>query len=198
MEKDKMVIVALIAIIIVLLIGLVAVMSNMSKENTKLTFKCNSTMTEGEYLKVKLTDANKTAIAKQTVNITVVSENGTADYHSVKTNENGVGKLKIDKNSGKYNVTVSYGGNDRFNGCNATKKITIEEKVIETQSTESSSTSCDTYVEREENGFKYGYKDGRYGFWTPSGNFIEDKSRALSGQDPVEPFMRDGDFYSQL
>ena len=27
---------------------------------------------------------------------------------------------------------------------------------------------------------------------------MEDKSRALSGEDPIEPFTRDGDFYSQL
>lgn len=198
MEKDKMIIVALAAVILVLIIGLVAVMPNMTKQDTKLGFKCNSTMTEGDYIKIKLTDANGTAIANQTVNVTVLSKGGTADYHTVKTNQKGVGKLKMDKNPGKYNVSVSYGGNDKFNGCNATKKITVEEKVVEAQSTASSGTSSDTYVEREENGFKYGYKDGRYGFWTPTGNFIEDKSRALSGQDPVEPFMRDGDFYSQL
>ena len=86
-------------------------------------------------------------------------------------------------------ILVSPHGN-----VNATQQT--YEKVVETKST--SSTSTDTYVERTEGDFKYGYKDGRYGFWTPSGNFIEDKSRAISGEDPKEPFMRDGDFYSQL
>ncbi|WP_405290295.1 hypothetical protein [Methanobrevibacter sp.] len=49
--------------------------------------------------------------------------------------------MKLDKNAGKYNVTISYGGNDKYNGCNATKKITIEEMVVEAQSTHSSGSS---------------------------------------------------------
>ena len=97
---------------------------------------------------------------------------------------------------GKYDVNVTYGGNENYTGNNTTQKLTVKEKekVVESQPTH----STDTYIERTEGNFKYGYKDGRYGFWTPSGNFIEDKSRAISGEDPKEPFMRDGDFYSQL
>ena len=114
----------------------------------------------------------------------------------VKTDKKGKAKIDLDLKKGKYKVKVAYGGNENYTGNNTTQKLTIkEEEVVEAEPTV---TSSDTYIEREENGFKYGYKEGRYGFWTPSGNFIEDKSRALSGQDPVEPFMRDGDFYSQL
>ena len=119
----------------------------------------------------------------------------------VKTNSKGKAKLDLDLKKGKYNVNVTYGGNENYTGNNTTQKLTIKEKVVQTQtasSSSSSSHSSDTYVERTEGGFKYGYKDGRYGFWTPSGNFIEDKSRALAGEDPMEPFMRDGSFNDQL
>ena len=75
--------------------------------------------------------------------------------------------------------------------------ITEKEKVAERQYS-SASTSGATYVERTEGNLKYGYKDGRYGFWTPTGMFHEDKSRALSGQDSPEPFMEDGLFYDQF
>ena len=136
-----MIILALIVIIAALLVGMVAMMPNMSKQDTNLKFKSNSTLTEGDSLKVKLTDDNGTAIANQTVNITITDKDGSSDYHSVVTNENGTGKLKLDKNAGKYNVTISYGGNDKYNGCNATKKITIEEMVVEAQSTPSSGSS---------------------------------------------------------
>ena len=114
----------------------------------------------------------------------------------VKTNSKGKAKLDLKLKKGNYKVNVSYGGNENYTGNNTTQKLKIKEKekVVEQQS----STQSDTYVERTEGNLVYGYKDGRYGFWTPSGNFIEDKSRALSGEDPIEPFTRDGDFYSQL
>ena len=140
-----MIILALIVVIAALLVGMAAMMMpNMGKQDTKLKFKSNSTLTEGDSLKVKLTDANGTAIANQTVNIIITNKNKSTD-HSVVTNEKGVGTLKMDKDAGKYNVTVSYGGNDKYNGCNVTKKITIEEKVAEAQVSSSSSGGSSDY-----------------------------------------------------
>ena len=139
MDKNKIIILALIVVIAALLVGMAfTMMPNMTKQDTKLKFKSNSTLTKGDSLKIKLTDANGTAIANQTVNITITNKNGASDNHSVVTNAKGVGTLKLDKGAGKYNVTVSYGGNDKYNGCNATEKLTIEEKVDEVQSTSSS------------------------------------------------------------
>ena len=137
MDKNKIIILALIIIIAALLIALAAIMPNMSKQDTNLKFKSNSTLTEGDSLKIKLTDANGTAIANQTVNITITGKDGSSDYHSVVTNEKGVGSLKLDKSPGKYNVTVSYGGNDKYNGCDVTKKVKIEKKVAEVETTSS-------------------------------------------------------------
>lgn len=148
MENNKIIIIALIVIMAALLVGIVAMMPNMNKQDTNLTFKSKSTLTEGDSLKIKLTDTNGTAIANQTVNITITDKDGTSDFHSVVTNENGTGKLKLDKSAGKYNVTVSYGGDDKYNPSNATKKITVEEKVAEAQadySSQSQSSSGNSY-----------------------------------------------------
>ena len=147
MEKNQIIIIALIVVIVALLVGMAAMlMPNMSKQDTQLKFKSNSTLTEGDSLKIKLTDANGTAIANQTVNVTITDKNNASDNHSVVTNEKGVGTLKLDKNAGEYTVTVIYNGNDKYNACNATKKITVEEEVVETepeihQSTQSSGSS---------------------------------------------------------
>ena len=144
MDKNKIIIGVLIVVIIALLIGIFAVMPNLeSKHDTNLTFKCKSTVTEGDSIKVKLTDANGTAIANQTVNVTIEDKDKFSDYHSVVTNDKGVGKVKMDKNPGKYVITISYSGDDKYNGCNATKKITIEEEVVEAEPTSSSSSSSD-------------------------------------------------------
>lgn len=146
MDKNKIIILALIVVIAALLVGMAfTMMPNMGKQDTKLKFKSNSTLTEGDSLKVRLTDANGTAIANQTVNVTITDKDKSNSYYSVVTNEKGVGTLKLDKSTGKYDVTIVYGGNDKYNGCNATKKLTIEEKVAEAQSTSSSSsTSSET------------------------------------------------------
>ena len=141
MEKNEMIILALIVVIAAILIGAATMMPNVTKKDTKLKFKSDATLTEGDSLKIKLTDDNGTAIANQTVNVTIKDDDKSKDYHSVVTNKKGIGTLKLDKNPGKYKVTIIYGGNDKYNGCNATQKITIEEKVIEATVSESSSES---------------------------------------------------------
>ena len=144
MEKNQIIILALIVVILALLVGMVAMMMpNMSKQDTNIKFKGNSTIDKGDSIKIKLTDADGNAIANQQVNVTITDKDKASDYHSVETDENGVGSIKIDKDSGKYSVTVTYGGNDKYNGCNDTKKITIkeeEEAVAESSSSSSSST----------------------------------------------------------
>lgn len=141
MDNNKIIIIVLIAIIAALLVGIFAMMPNASKQDTKLTFESNATLTEGDSIKIKLTDDNGTAIANQTVNVTITDENSTSDYHSVVTDSDGIGMLKLDKVSGDYTVIISYGGNNQFNGCNATQKITIKEEVVEAQSASTSTTS---------------------------------------------------------
>lgn len=197
--ESKNIIIILIVIIVILAaaIGFMVLKPMHAKEPTKIKVDSNKTLYEGDNLSVKLTDLNKTPLSKQNVNITVKDSKGKVVANkTVKTNSKGKAKLDLNLKKGKYDVSVSYGGNENYTGNNTTQKLTVKEKekVAESQPTH----STDTYIERTEGNLKYGYKDGRYGFWTPSGNFIEDKSRAISGEDPKEPFMRDGDFYSQL
>ena len=128
MDRNMIMIVALIAVIAAILVGILATMPQMEKQDTNITFKSNATLTEGDSIKIKLTDANGTAIANQTVNVTVTDKNNASDYHSVIVNEKGIATLKLNKSSGEYDVTVIYGGNDNYTGCNATQKLTIKEK----------------------------------------------------------------------
>ena len=151
MDKNKIIILALIVVIAALLVGMAfTMMPNMTKQDTKLKFKSNSTLTKGDSLKIKLTDANGTAIGNQTLNVTITDKDKSNSYYSVVTNEKGVGTLKLDKSTGKYDVTITYGGNDKYNGCNATKKITIKEKVAEAQSTSASASTQSVYAYKSD------------------------------------------------
>ena len=89
----------MIIVIVALLVGIFAAMPHTAKKDTKLIFKSNSTLTKGDSLKIKLTDANGTAIANQTLNVTIKDKKGVSDNHSVVTNAKGVGTLKLDKDS---------------------------------------------------------------------------------------------------
>ena len=175
--KHKIIIIVLIIIIAALLVGIVAVMPNLNKHDTDLTFKSKSTITEGGSIKIKLTDDNGTALANQTVNITITDKDKTSDYHSVVTDEKGVAKLKLDKDPGKYEITAVYGGDDHYNPCNATKKITVKEKVVEAVVT-SSSTTTNTHTVMGEDGYYYVVDD--------NGNILESlgPSKTYHPDDP--------------
>lgn len=137
-DKHKIIILVLIVIILALLVGLAMVMPNTNKKDTNLTFKGESTISEGDSIKIQLTDDNGTALANQTVNITVTDKDKASSYYSVVTDANGTGELKFDKSAGEYNVTATYNGNENYAGSNANKKVTVEE--VQTTSTSSSSS----------------------------------------------------------
>ena len=148
MEKNKIIILALVVIIVAIIAGIFFSMPHVSKMDTKLSFKSNSTIDEGDSIKIQLTDENGTAIANQTVNVTITDKNKFSDYHSLVTNEKGVGTFKIDKSPGKYDVMISYGGNDKYNSNNASQTITIKEVIEETAVQEQSSTQSQSSSER--------------------------------------------------
>ena len=141
MDKNKIIILALIAIIAALLVGFVAMMPNTNKQDTKLTFKSNSTIANGDSIKIKLTDDNGTKLVNQELNITIIDDKSRSDYYSVLTDDKGKGTLEIHKDAGDYTIAANYGGNEKYNGCNATKKITVEEEVVVEESASSSSNS---------------------------------------------------------
>ena len=143
MEREKIIVIGLLVIILALLVCIIAGMPNESKVDTKLIFKSNDTIDEGSHVKIKLTDVNGTGLENQTVNITVTDENNVSDYHSVVTGEDGDGKVKVKNDPGKYNVTISYAGNENYTACYETQELTINEKVVESE--HSSSTSNDGY-----------------------------------------------------
>ena len=131
MDKNQWIIVGLVIVIIALIIGLAVMMQAPTKENVKLTIKNKKVIEEGENVKIQLTDMNGTPIKDQTVNISVTDKDGTTDYHSVVTNEKGVGKLKLDKSPGKYSVNCTYGGNENYTANSTNQTLKINEKPVE-------------------------------------------------------------------
>ena len=165
--ENKNIIIILIVIIVILAAAIGFTMFNPmhAKEPTKIKITSDKEQYEGGELSIQLTDLNKTPISKEVVNITITNSKGKVVVDDVvKTNSKGKAKLDLDLKKGKYNVTVTYGGNENYTGNNTTQKLTIKEEVVKAEPA-SSSTTSNTQVVMGEDGY-YALIDG-------NGNFIK-------------------------
>ncbi|MCI7428493.1 MAG: hypothetical protein MSS83_05250 [Methanobrevibacter sp.] len=165
--ENKNIIIILIVIIVILAAAIGFTMFNPmhAKEPTKIKITSDKEQYEGGELSITLTDLNKTPLSKEVVNITITNSKGKVVVDDVvKTNSKGKAKLDLDLKKGKYNVTVTYGGNENYTGNNTTQKLTIKEEVVKAEPA-SSSTTSNTQVVMGEDGY-YALIDG-------NGNFIK-------------------------
>ena len=142
--ENKNIIIILIVIIVILAaaIGVILLNQTAAKEPTQLKITSDKEQDEGGKLSVQLTDLNKTPISKEIVNITVTSSKGKVVVDDVvKTDSKGKAKLDLDLKKGKYNVTVSYSGNENYTDNVTTQKLTIKEKVTTEDNADKSHSS---------------------------------------------------------
>lgn len=142
--ENKNIIIILIVIIIILIaaIGVMFLQTSNAKEPTKIKITSDKEQYEGGELSVQLTDLNKTPLSKEIVNITIKNSKGKVVVDDVvKTNSKGKAKIDLDLKKGKYNVTVSYGGNENYTGNNTTQKLTIKEEVVAQTSVSSTNSN---------------------------------------------------------
>ena len=181
--ENKNIIILLVVIIAILaiVVGVMFTQSIHAKEPTKVKITSNKTLYEGKDLTIKLTDLNKTALSKEKVNITIKNSKGKVVANkTVKTNDKGNAKLDLNLKKGKYDVVVSYGGNENYTGNNTTQKLTIKEEAKQSTNEESYSSSSSGYTtEPVYDGHTVSYRDGVRGVYSKRGEFFVDPT-----QDP--------------
>ena len=154
MDKNKMIIIVLIIVILILAVGLYSIMPN-AKEDTRLTINANETVYRGDSIDIVLTDSNNTPISNRTISINIMGNNVSNNY-SVKTNENGLAKLKINESEGNYTINCTFSGDDEYNGNSIADNVTIKiNQAVITQSHVSSTADnsepeygSDSYVDK--------------------------------------------------
>ena len=163
--ENRNIIIILVVIIAILAIvaGFMFTQSINAKEPTKIKITSDKEQYEGGKLSLQLTDLNKTPVSDEIVNVTITNGKGKVVFDNVvKTDSKGKAKLDLDLKKGKYNVTVSYGGNKNYTGNNTTQKLTIKEKVTQTEEV-NSGNSVDKYRTRSYTHMKV----------MPSGDVVE-------------------------
>lgn len=139
MDRNKIIIIALIAVIAILLIGIAVVMPGFGKEQSNVAIKSNDTISQGESIEIELTDVNGTPINNETVNVTVTDENGTEEISvEVVTDDEGIAEVEIDneQEAGNYTVECTFEGNDNFTEDSVTQEIEIVEEDSDNDTSE--------------------------------------------------------------
>ncbi len=122
-----------IAIIVVVIGAFSFLMSHQAspKTDSKITIASAANLTEGDNVSFQLTDVNGTPIANQTLNVTVFESSGKTFPVLLSTDANGKADFEVNSTmEGQCVVKVKFAGNDKFDGCNATKNIVINKKVV--------------------------------------------------------------------
>lgn len=138
MERDNLLIVCVSLIVIVLIVCGSLVYLN-SVKDTKLYLKDNS-IYKDEKLTFILIDDEKNPLANKTLTVIVTNSKNKSKSFNLTTNEKGVAKLSM-KYEGKFKINATFEGEIFLKSSTIVKKVKVEEKVVETQS---SSASGDT------------------------------------------------------
>ena len=135
--NNKIIIVLLLIIIALLVVlGLMLINPADAKTDTKITVTSNNTLSDGDYFSISLNDVKGIPLTNQTVKIGIIDAKGGEKPQKVTTDAMGNGMLQLNGLSvGEYTFNVTYAGNDNFNSCNITQKLTINEKVKESTGT---------------------------------------------------------------
>lgn len=178
--EQKNIIIILIIIIVILAASMIVMSlpSTNAQKACKITITSNDTLYEGENITVSLKTVDGNPIADETVNITINSEDGSKDLKSVVTDENGTGRLKLDKLVGNYTVNCSFAGNANYTANSTVQKLTIKKEVVEQPVQQTSAATSqkssypsgltddeiDAYIQRDLNERAKNGVDGAYDY----------------------------------
>ena len=177
MDHEKIIIILAIIIIAILAAGIVVLNPFAAKVETAISITSSQELTEGDSFSISLTDINSRPVSGALIQINITDLNGSTTQKSVTTDASGNGVIALgDLASGQYMINVSYDGNSSLKSSFASQNININPKVVQSVSTESASQSSihpGFTPSYKEGSLTYGYKGDRWGFVSPTGNFIE-------------------------
>ena len=143
-------IIAIIIVLILAVVGVFALTQNTVKADTQINFLSETTLKNGDQVQFVLTDAQGNPIANAEVTIAYESDGEIQNYTIITDGEGKGGLMLEDQPTGEHKISVSFNGNEQYNGCSAEMAFTIEDGTSDnvsdssTDSTAGTSTSTDS------------------------------------------------------
>ena len=146
MNKRKISVIFAIILIFAVLVTMSCLSAGLFKSDSEIKVLTNKTLNQDEKFIVQLNGQGQN-LTNKTVHFKLIDKKGHAKDYNATTNKNGKAKLKLkDVKPGTYTVNVSFDGDDKFNGANATQKIKVKKVVVE-QPAETQQTAEESYSE---------------------------------------------------
>jgi hypothetical protein len=146
MNKRKISVIFAIILIFAVLVTMSSLSAGLFKSDSEIKVLTNKTLNQDEKFIVQLNGQGQN-LTNKTVHFKLIDKKGHAKDYNATTNKNGKAKLKLkDVKPGNYTVNVSFDGDDKFNGANATQKIKVKKVVVE-QPAETQQTAEESYSE---------------------------------------------------
>ena len=177
---DRKIIIALIIIVLIALAGLISFSTGI-KGDTQINFLTGPNLKNGDQIQFELLDAQGNALANQNINITFSGNNEKQNF-TITTDDQGKGALILkDENSGNYSISVSYGGDDKHNGCSANQKIIIGDETSENSGNYTYDSSSTYSSDSSTYSSTYSSTDSNYN--SESNDGVDSNGRIESGQN---------------
>lgn len=146
MNKRKISVIFAIILVFAVLVTMSCLSAGLFKSDSEIKVLTNKTLNQDEKFIVQLNGQGQN-LTNKTVHFKLIDKKGHAKDYNATTNKNGKAKLKLkDVKPGSYTVNVSFDGDDKFNGANATQKIKVKKVVVE-QPAETQQTAEESYSE---------------------------------------------------
>lgn len=163
MDNQK-IIIALLCIIAAILVVGIAMVTTLGKESSKIGFD-GDTLSAGDSLHVKLTDAKGNPIGNETVKIKLKDkDDGITIDEDIATDSDGNAYFRIDE-KGHYNAELSFAGNARFSSSSASGSVNVSEAATKLVDEKQTSTATHTSKYAPNGGIypEYGPEVDSYG-----------------------------------
>ena len=134
----------MIVIILIAIVGAFALTQNNGKVNTQISFLSQSTLKNGEQVQIELKDAQGNVIAGQSITISY-DQSGNIQNYTLVTDDTGKAFLTLNgEQASEHQISATYDGNDKYNGCSAQQTITIEDSSSQTSTSSNTNSTAST------------------------------------------------------
>lgn len=126
MERNHLIIAAVVVILLVAVGSFMYISAN--SHNTKVVVLSNSTLQNGDFVTVQLTDEYRNVYPNEIIDIKILDDSGWAHKYQVTTDNEGQGSTElVALENGNYTVHCNYNGTLFNKESNSVTQLTIDD-----------------------------------------------------------------------